>query len=405
MATTALINAQLWIGDGRSSRGYVIVENAVIADVGTGPPPSGLADVVVDLAGMALSPGLIDLMVLGGFGYSLLRDPPSQITRRYLRYGVTGIQFCVASLPWSSLCRASQHVQEAMQEDTDAAAAVLGLYLEGPFQQPHLTGASARDFALAPTEAHVRALIEQMGAPVRMVNVAPGLEQDTAAIRQLVGSGKIVTMAHSDAPASRVLPCLEAGTSVLGHIWDNGAPVAGDSGVQQPSIDQVALVDDRVEFIHLICDGVHADPVMVRMTHRCRGVEALCLVTDANVASGCPDGPFQWDDGRTFVKSGGVCRTGEGWLSGSALLLPDMFRNFVSYTGAAPSSAIRTVTWNPARSLGKDDQMGLLAPGRLADMVAWDEQLRVRRVWRRGLEVEDLLETAEVAVPNLSEKA
>jgi N-acetylglucosamine-6-phosphate deacetylase len=194
-------------------------------------------------------------------------------------------------------------------------------------------------------------------------------------------------MAHSNAMADRAQACLDAGASVLGHVWDNNSGRIGDSGVQQPTIEHVALVDERVRFIHLICDGTHVDPLMVRLVLRCRGVESVCLVTDACTRAGCPDGKFIWDDGRQFYKKNGVGRTDTDWLCGSALLLPDHLRNFVKFTGLPPHEAIRTVTLNPARSLGLDKQMGLLAPGRYADLVAWDDKLRVRRVWRGGQEV------------------
>jgi N-acetylglucosamine-6-phosphate deacetylase len=254
-----------------------------------------------------------------------------------------------------------------------------------------------RDYALPATEQNVRFVLD-LGPAVTMVNVAPGIENDAAAVRRFREAGKTVSMAHSDAPADRVLACIEAGTSVLGHAWDNNAGRIGDSGVQQPTLEHVALVDERVRFLHLICDGTHVDPLMIRLTLRCRGVESICLVTDSNIRSGCADGEFVSDDGRTWCKRGGVIRTETGWLSGSALLLPDMFRNFVKFTGMRPEIAIRTVTFNPATCLGREGDLGLLGAGRVADLVAWDERLRVRGVWRAGHEVANVSDLSEVGL-------
>ena len=203
-------------------------------------------------------------------------------------------------------------------------------------------------------------------------------------------------MANSNAPAIEVEKCLEAGTSVLGHVWNNNSGLLGDSNVQQPTLEHVALTDERVRFIHLICDGSHVHPMMVRLVLRARGVDAICLVTDAVPRAGCADGEYVWDDGQRFTKSGGVGRTENGWLAGSGLLLPDMLRNFVKFTGLPPEQAIRAVTFNPAASLEMDDRIGLIAPGRVADFAVWDDNLRVRRVWRAGEEVENISEMAEV---------
>ena len=392
----ALDNAQIWPGDGRCFSGHVIVADDVIEAVAQGRAPQNLPR--VDLGGAALSPSLIDLMVLGGFGKSILRDDPRDIAREYSRLGVTSCQLCIGTLPWPAMLQVAHNTRRAMQVDDREAAEILGLYLEGPFQQPDLTGASLRENSLPPSSENVARLLNEMGEAVTMINVAPGAPDDVAAIQALRAAGKVVSMAHSNATATRVLACLEVGTSVLGHVWDNNSGLLGDSGVQQPTLEHVALTDERVKFIHLICDGTHVHPVLVRLTLRCRGIETLCLVTDAVPRAGCPDGEYLWDDGRRFYKEGGVGRTDQGWLTGSALLLPDMLRNLVKFTGLAPHQAIRTVTLNPAASLSLENKIGFLGAGCRADLVAWDEKLQVQRVWRAGRELDKVSTLAEVTL-------
>ncbi|MCE9590711.1 MAG: amidohydrolase family protein [Planctomycetes bacterium] len=396
MTRHVLDHAQLWIGDGTALDGHVVVSGDTIESVAPGRYRGDLP--VTDMKGLALSPGMIDLMVLGGFDRSILRDDPLDIAREYLRLGVTSCQFCSGTLPWASMVKVAGNVTRGMQYTGDDAAAMLGYYLEGPFQHPDLTGASLRENALPPTAENVNRVLAELGGPLTMINVSPGTDGDAEAVAMLRRAGKVVSMAHSNAPAERVLRCLDAGTSVLGHVFDNNSGLLGDSGVQQPTIEHVAFTDDRVKAIHLICDGSHVHPVLVRMVLRCRGVETVCLVTDCVPRAGRPDGPYTWDDGRPFYKKGGVGRTDKHHLTGSALLLPDHLRNFVKFTGLAPHKAIRTVTLNPAASIGLDHKIGLLAPGRAADLAAWDPGLRVRRVWRRGKEVRDISDYAEISL-------
>lgn len=396
MSSFVLDKAALWLGDGRCLDGHLVVNGRDIEAVEAGRYRGRLPS--ADLSGLSLSPGLIDAMVLGGFNRSVLRDDPRAIARDYLRLGVTGCQFCVGALPWESMLRVADHVRAGMADPAPDAARIWGLYLEGPFQQPDLTGASLRDYALTPTAENVRRILDEVGSALTQINVSPGLDGDADAVRQFRQANKIVSMAHSNAPAERVLACIEAGADVLGHVWDNNSGRIGDSGVQQPTLEHVALTEDRIRAIHLICDGVHVHPTMVRLVLRCRGLESICLVTDAVARAGRPDGPYTSDDGRGFVKKNGVGRTDAGWLCGSGLLLPDHFRNFVAFTGAPPQHAIRAVTFNPASSLGLHEQVGLLAPGRAADLAAWDARLRVRRVWRAGREIEPVSDYAEVAL-------
>jgi N-acetylglucosamine-6-phosphate deacetylase len=389
-------NAVVWPGDGRSFTGHVAIAGDRIVAVAAGPWGGGEPADVLDARGRAVSPGLVDLMVLGGFDRSILRDDPLDIAREYLPLGVTACQFCTGTLPWEAQVQVGRNVGRARAADDAAAARILGLYLEGPFQHPDFTGASLRENSLPPTPENVARVLDALGGPTTMVNVSPGMPDSPSAVRQFVAAGKTVSMAHSAAPAADVLACVEAGTTVLGHVFDNNSGLIGDSGVQQPTLEHVALDDDRVRFIHLICDGAHVHPLLVRLVLRCRGAGSICLVTDCVPKAGRPDGEFVWDDGRRFVKRHGVGRTDKGGLCGSGLLLPDMLRNFMKFTGLPPHEAIRTVTHNPARSLGLDGDFGLLAPGRLADLCLWADGLVLEAVWRGGMPLPTVSPYAEV---------
>jgi N-acetylglucosamine-6-phosphate deacetylase len=377
-------NALLWPGDGREFAGHVMVRDGRIEQVGEGRcPQPGQA---MDLDGLFLSPGLIDLMLLGGFGCNILREGARDIVRGMARLGVTSVLFCGGTAGWAANFEYGRRIREAMHADLPDAARVLGWYPEGPFLDPNLTAALPEN-AMPPTAENVRRFLDEIGDTFPLINVSPGLDGDTDAIHALTRADKVVSMAHSNASADRTRRCLEAGTSALGHFNCNNRGRVDDEGRRVPTIEDVALTDDRVRFLHVICDGVHTDEVFVRLCLRARGIEHVCVVTDAQPQAGCPDGPFLGEDGRTFVKAGPVARTTAGNLVGSTWMLPDHFRNFVRMTGLPPREAIRAVTRNPAASLGLGQQMGLIAPGCVADLVAWDRSLRVRRVWVGGREV------------------
>ena len=394
-----LTNATIWPGDGTAFDGYVEVDNGRITHVGRGAyaGPSGTKP-IVDLEGLALSPGMVDLMVLSGFGLSILEDERGEIAARYLQLGVTACQFCAGTRTWEQMAAITRNVTEAQAADRPDAARVLGVYWEGPFQHPEATGASLASLAQPATQENIEKLLALSGDVMNMINISPGIDGAAKAVAAFVAAGKVVSMAHSYANDRAVAECLDAGTTICGHCWNNNNGGLIEMGVQQPMLDHMALTDDRIRFVHIICDGVHVHPVLVRMTHRCRGIKAICLVTDAVRQAGEPDGDFTHNDGRTFTKRGGVGRTDTGALCGSALLLPDHLRNFIRFTGRPAHEAIRTVTLNPATSLGLDDQLGAIRPGLHADLVAWDKQMRVARVWKAGREVENVQSAGEVTL-------
>ena len=144
---------RLWIGDGTKSSGHVVVQDDRITAVDRGKYRGEWP--TIDLDGLALSPGMIDLMTLGGFDKSILRDDPLEIAREYVKLGVTACQFCTGTLPWDVQVKVGENVLAAMRHKGTDAALVIGLYLEGPFQQPERTGASLSENALPPTEQNV----------------------------------------------------------------------------------------------------------------------------------------------------------------------------------------------------------------------------------------------------------
>src|SRR5207245_2161025 len=54
-----------------------------------------------------------------------------------------------------------------------------------------------------------------------------------------------------------------------------------------------AVLDLEEVSCELICDGVHVDPVAVRLFHRAKGASGIRLVTDAMAAAGMPDGSYR----------------------------------------------------------------------------------------------------------------
>ena len=394
MTSYALSNCTLWAGDGSERIGHVVVSGDRIATVGDGPYEGELP--VEDLGGDCLSPGLIDLMLCGAFGATFFHGDAPRLLSEYIKLGVTSCQMCNGCQPWSTIEKIAETIRSCQAKANDRAATLLGAYWEGPFMHPDFVGASLRESALPPTRENVEKLLSIAEDITYMVNVSPGTESALEGIRALREAGVTVSMAHAASDAESIEACLEAGTSVLGHVWNNNLGQLAEPGVQAPTIDHLGLTDDRVRFVHLICDGTHVHPVIMKLVLRCKGTEGICIVTDALLGAGEPDGDYPWDDGRTFTKSEGVHRTSEGQLAGSGLLLPDHLRNFSRVTGVPLHEAIRTVTLNPAVSLGLEKEIGLLAEGRKADLALWTDRLELRGVWENGVRLNSISDMAEI---------
>ena len=230
VSTRVFDNAMLWIGDGTALPGHLIVGDQLIKAVNKGSYGGDLP--VTDLGGLAVSPGLIDLMTCGGFNKSLLHDEPLALARQYLGLGVTSFQWAIGSLGMAGLRKLADNARSGMSYSGAEAARICGVYFEGPFYDPANSGANPADAIWPATQGGVHKLLDGFGDVMNMINVSPGIVGDTEAIRTLCSEGKSVTMSHSAAPAERVLECIEAGTSQLGHAWNNNSGPMIEPGVQ-----------------------------------------------------------------------------------------------------------------------------------------------------------------------------
>jgi len=122
----------------------------------------------------------------------------------------------------------------------------------------------------------------------------------------------------------------------------------------------------------IIADGVHVDPLMLRLFLRLKGAESAVLVTDATAATGMPDGRYHLGSLEVEVKDG-MCKVGNQ-LAGSVLTMDKAVQNVVKFAKWELPQAIRLATLNPARTIGLPAKSGTLVPGAAANIVALSPQ-------------------------------
>ena len=205
-------------------------------------------------------------------------------------------------------------------------------------------------------------------AGVALVTMAPELPGAPDVIEVLASRGVLVSIGHTDCSAAEFATGRDAGARYVTHLFNAMRPF----GHRDPGPIGAALADDTV-VAGLICDGVHVDPVAVRMAWQALGPHRLSLVTDAVAALGADHGRLGTDD---VTVAGGEVRNATGVLAGSVLTLDQAVRNLVAYTGCAVPDAIATVTSTPADLLGRADR-GRLTVGGRADITVLDPGLRV----------------------------
>ncbi|HLL15124.1 MAG TPA: N-acetylglucosamine-6-phosphate deacetylase, partial [Pyrinomonadaceae bacterium] len=341
---------------------------------------NGHADRTFDLQGLTVYPGFIDLHIHGAVGVDTMEATAGdlfRVTEFLAREGVTSWLPTLVPAPVEDYVRAAASIGNLMaaqdERATPAAARALGLHYEGPFIN------SAQCGALRPTYFRIfrqPADLDNLpvaGAPqsIRMITVAPEIEGGIELVRELVARGWIVSIGHTRADVETLDRAAAAGARHMTHFFNAMSPLHQ----RTPGPVGWGLLNDDVT-CDIIADGHHVAPLALRLALRCKTPERLCLISDAVAPAGQGDGEFRiW--GETIRVAGGRTANERGSIAGSVSTMRDAVRQMLAL-GVAPTDVSRMASANPARLLGVADSYGTIEEGKRADLVALDEEGRVR---------------------------
>jgi N-acetylglucosamine-6-phosphate deacetylase len=225
---------------------------------------------------------------------------------------------------------------------------------------------------LEPDLAVAARLLEAGGGAVRMMTLAPELPGALELVEMLVSHGIVASIGHTDASYEQALAAVAAGARSATHLFNAMRPLAH----REPGVVGAVLELPEVS-CELICDGVHIDPVVLRLAHRAKGTAGVRLVTDAIEAAGMPDGEYRLGRAPVTVAGGRATLSGGGAIAGSTLTMDAAVRNAVRFLGVRVEDAVAMASGLPARLLGLERRKGAIAPGMDADLVVLDGELNV----------------------------
>lgn len=376
---TALVNAHVCTPEEEIAAATVVLEEGHIAAMGEGlPPPAGAE--VMDLAGLSLVAGFIDLHVHGGGGFSLMTEDAEEI-RSYARWvvskGVTSflVTLAAASRPQMERWLATVSV---LEEEVDGGAHPLGAHLEGPFLNPKHRGALVPAALRPPDVAELLAYVQTAGGRLKVIVVAPELPGAAEVISVAREQGLVVSMGHTDATYEEAREAISRGVTQATHCFNAMRPFHH----RDPGCLGAILASPQVT-AELIGDGVHVHPGAMALLLRAKGPLRTMLVTDGVAPSGLGSGTYSFG-GRPIAVKGGVFTLPDGTISGSVATMDQMVRNLVELGLVSLQEASRMASLNAATVLGLDRRKGRVASGYDADLVALDESLEVTMTFAGG---------------------
>ena len=219
------------------------------------------------------------------------------------------------------------------------------------------------------------------------MTLAPELPGALDLIDALLAAGRRPSGGHSDAWDDEAAEAFAHGLRQVTHTFNCMSTTRRRGPYRVGGLLEFALSEPEI-LCEVIADGRHVSPTLLRMLYQAKGPDGIALVTDAAAGAGLAEGEHFHLGQIEGVVSDEVALTADGQaLCSSTATMIRLVRNMTTLAGAGLPEAVRMATLNPARALGLENEIGVLAAGARADFVVLTEILEVAETWVGGEKV------------------
>jgi N-acetylgalactosamine-6-phosphate deacetylase len=338
---------------------------------------------IVDLRGFNILPGFLDLHIHGREGADIMDATPQAIetiSTSLAKHGVVGFLGTTVTSTWENTLAAFENIGRSYQNQPSGAQ-VLGAYNEGLFFTEDHKGAHDDKYFLPLNKENIDAIISVSNGALKVVALAPELENSEEIIQYLSSKGIKPMLGHTNANYQQTCDALHAGACGGVHVFN------GMKGIhhRDPGCAGAVLLD-RDAYVEVIADGVHLHHGILDLIYRLKGPKNMGLISDCIVAGGMKDGSYKL--GMLDVNvSEGIARTDSGSLAGSTLTLEKAVSNLINLADVPKLEAVHMASLRPAEFLGVSDTLGSITQGKRACLIAVDSLFSVVATFIDGLAV------------------
>lgn len=326
----------------------------------------------VDASGLYVLPGLVDIHSHGAVGHDF-SDGDEEGLKKILKYeyshGIT--TYCPTSMTVDKEKLTKIFSSMADWKDEKGMSHVAGINMEGPFLDVNKRGAHRPEWILDPDIDLFRECNRLCGGKIRLVTLAPNIDGAMEFI-QALKEETVISLGHTAADYDTCKKALDAGACHVTHLYNAMNPLEH----RAPGLIAAASEDENC-VAELICDGIHVHASMIKVAFKLFP-DRIALISDSMRAVGLANGTYELGGQQVHV-DGRRATLSNGTIAGSATNVYDCMCTAVSF-GIPLEDAIAAATITPAKSIGIFDEVGSLTPGKRADVLLVDKNLKLVRV-------------------------
>lgn len=302
------------------------------------------------LGGKTVAPGIFDEHIHGGYGVSFHDSSEKEIRDLLKRLAQEGTSAVIATtLPGSAeqIRKQIKVLNNIIKNPDVGAAKIYGIHLEGPFLSSEKKGIHFIRDLMTPTVENYESFEPEN---VKMVTLAPELDEDYKLTRYLQERGVIVSAGHSMADAK----CLrDANITHVTHLFNAMA----QPHHRIPTISNEGLLNPEVT-AEMIADEASILPEVMDMTMKIKPKDKFVFISDALPYAGIKE-DFVMNRKTIHVDDNWVPKDADGTLAGNMRFLHNAAKILINDTSLTLKNFIRYASVNPAKCFGLLEKFSL----------------------------------------------
>jgi N-acetylglucosamine-6-phosphate deacetylase len=338
------------------------------------------ADLIIEGQNNYLSHGFIDIHTHGGGGYDFMDGTPESFLGAamiHAKHGTTAMVPTTLASTKEELVRSLQVFETAKKKSVGAK--LVGFHIEGPYLSIAQCGAQDIKYIRNPKFEEYSEIVAASDHILRWT-IAPELEGTLELGEYLQRQGILPSIGHSNATYEEVLKAIASGYNHLTHFYSCMSTITRKDGYRIAGIIESGFLCKELS-IEIIADGSHVPAPLLQMVYRFIGPDRIALVTDSMRGAGMPEGESilgSLANGQKVIIEDGVAKMPDKKAFGGSVATTDrLVRNMMQLAGASLQDAIKMMTVTPAKIIGKSNELGVVLPGRSADLLLFNQDIDI----------------------------
>ncbi len=386
-----IYNAKL-VMENRLEQGYLVVEDDKIREVGFGKNhPTGDYDRQIDLCGLYLSAGFVELHTHGAGGADFMDGTLQAFETAvltHLAHGTTTLLPTALAATREEILRSIDAFRTAQTALKGRGPHLHGLHMEGPYLNKEQAGAIDPNYIRNPDPEEYEYFLEYGRGAIARWTIAVELEGAGQFAKRLTEEEILPSVGHSNAEYYQVKEAFEQGVTHTTHLYSAMSSITRHGGFRHSGVLESAFCIPMMT-VEIIADGCHLPLELLEMVYRVKGKEYVVLTCDSMRCAGqnvTESILGSLENGQKVIIEDNVAKLMDRSAFAGSIATDDrLVRVMHQQVGIPLWDAVYMMTQSPANIIGIGDRVGSLRVGKIADLICFNDDIQVQGAMVAGL--------------------